>query len=42
MHLESPSVYCLPVHLKDEQIVYFDEDDDPQDVADHAATRELT
>jgi hypothetical protein len=24
MHSESPSVYCLPVHLKDEQMVYFD------------------
>jgi hypothetical protein len=40
MHLESSSVYCFPVHLKDGQMVYFDEDDDLQDVADHVATRD--
>ena len=27
MHAESPTVYRLPVHLEDQQMVYFDPDD---------------
>jgi len=32
-HLEFPAVYHLPIHLKDDQTVYFDPKDDIQDVA---------
>jgi hypothetical protein len=32
-HLEIPAVYRLPVHLKNEQTVYFDPEDDIQEVA---------
>jgi hypothetical protein len=27
-HVEIPAVYCLPVHLKNDQTVYFDPEDD--------------
>lgn len=40
MHSESPTVYRLPVHLKDEQVVYYHDDDDAQEVADRAASRD--
>ena len=36
MHQESPTVYRLPVHLKDEQMVFFHADDEAEDVADRA------
>jgi hypothetical protein len=32
-HLELPVVYCLPVHIKNEQTVYFDPEDDILEVA---------
>ena len=40
MHLEWPSVYRLPVHLPDEQMVVYDPEDDAQDVLDRAAAKE--
>jgi hypothetical protein len=40
MHEEIPSVYRLPVHLQNQQMVYFDDDADPQTVADRAATKD--
>lgn len=35
MHEERPTVYRLPVHLEDEQMVYFD----PEDIAEEVAQR---
>jgi hypothetical protein len=40
MHLEWPSVYRLPVHLPDEQMVFYDPEDNAQDVLDRAAAKE--
>jgi len=39
MHQELPSVYCLPVHLQNEQQVYFQDNDDPQDVLDRSSAK---
>jgi hypothetical protein len=43
-HLELPAVYRLPIHLKNEQNVYFDPEDDIQEVADRltSAKTQLT
>jgi hypothetical protein len=40
MHLEWPSVIRLPVHLPDEQMVFYDPDDNAQDVLECAAARD--
>jgi hypothetical protein len=40
MHLEWPSVYRLPVHLPNEQMVVYNPEDDAQDVLNRAATKE--
>jgi hypothetical protein len=34
MHEEKPSVYRLPVHLIDQHMVYFNDDDNPEEVLD--------
>jgi len=39
MHQELPSVYHLPVHLQNEQQVYFQDNDDPQDVLDRSSAK---
>jgi hypothetical protein len=39
MHEESPTVYRLPVHLEDQQHVYFDEADNAEELADRAANK---
>jgi hypothetical protein len=39
MHAEQPSVYRLPVHLPDQNLVYFNPDDDLNDVLDRDASR---
>jgi hypothetical protein len=39
MHEESPTVYRLSVHHKDQQIVFFNPGDEAVDVADCAVTR---
>jgi hypothetical protein len=40
MHEESPTVYRLPIHLKDEQMVFFHADDEAEDVADRAQNKD--
>ena len=40
MHAQSPTVYRLPVHLEDTQLVYFNADDDANDVLERGATSE--
>ena len=35
MHEEKPSVYCLPVHLQDQQTIYFGDEDDLDEVVEH-------
>jgi hypothetical protein len=37
MHEEKPSVYCLPVHLKDKHNIHYDEKDDPEVLLDNEA-----
>ena len=37
MHEEKPSIYCLPVHLKDKHNVNFEEEEDPELVLDDEA-----
>jgi hypothetical protein len=37
MHAESPSVYRLPVHLKDQNLIYYNPDDDINEVLDRAS-----
>jgi PIF1-like helicase len=39
MHLESPHVYCLPVHLEDQQTVYFNADDNIYEVLERRASK---
>ena len=34
-YLEFSAVYCLPIHLKDDQTIYFDSKDNIQDVANY-------
>jgi hypothetical protein len=36
MHHESPTVYRLPVHLKDQQMVFYNDNDEAEDVANYA------
>jgi hypothetical protein len=40
MHEEKPSIYRLPVHLENEQMVFFDDDDDLEQVEDRAANKD--
>ena len=40
MHAESPTVYRLPVHLEDGQLVYFNPDDNPDVVLEGGASKE--
>jgi len=40
MHAEKPTVYRLPVHLEDQQLVYFTLDDNLNDVLERGATKE--
>jgi hypothetical protein len=40
MHKESPTVYCLPVHLKDQQIVFFNPGNEAEDVTNHALNKD--
>lgn len=40
MHLEWPSVIRLPVHLPNEQMVFYDPEDNTQDVLERAAARD--
>ena len=42
MHAEEPTVYCLPVHLPDQQQVYFDLDDALDEIVDHVSTQNTT
>jgi hypothetical protein len=39
MHKESPPVTRLPVHLEDEQLVYFNPDDNANDVIERGSSR---
>ena len=40
MHYQSPTVYRLPVHLEDQQLVYYNADDDANDVVERGATKD--
>jgi len=40
MHAESPTVYRLPVHLEDDQLVYYNADENLNDVLERGATKE--
>ena len=40
MHAQSPTVYRLPVHLEDQQLIYYNPDDNPDDVMERGATKE--
>jgi hypothetical protein len=40
MHAQSPTVYRLPVHLEDQQLVYFNADDNADDVMERGATKD--
>ena len=40
MHAEAPTVYRLPVHLEDQQMVYFNPDDNINDVLERGATKD--
>ena len=40
MHAEHPTVYRLPVHLEDQQLVYFNPDDNINDVLERGALKE--
>jgi hypothetical protein len=40
MHCEEPNVVRLPVHLPDQHMVYFDPEDDAEDVIDRNATKD--
>jgi hypothetical protein len=39
MHQEKPSVYRLPVHIEDKQTVFFDDEDDPEELLDQDAIK---
>ena len=39
MHALKPTVYRLPVHLEDQQLVYYNPDDNPDDVLERGAKR---
>ena len=40
MHAQKPTVYRLPVHLEDQQLVYFNADDNVDEVLERGATKE--
>src|SRR6202453_2341635 len=40
MHQKSPTVYCLPIHIEGQQLVYCNDDDDVEAVADHAENKD--
>ena len=40
MHSQKPAVYRLPVHLEDQQLVYYNPGDNINDVLERAATKE--
>jgi hypothetical protein len=40
MHGEKPTVYCLPVHLQNEQMVFFDDNDDLEVVENRATAKD--
>ena len=40
MHFAQPTVYRLPVHLEDQQMVYYNPDDNPNNVLERGATKE--
>ena len=40
MHAESPTVYRFPVNLEDQHMVYFNPDDNINDVLERGAVRE--
>jgi PIF1-like helicase/Helicase len=42
MHAEKPTVYRLPVHLEDQQLIYFNADDHVDDVLERGATKETS
>ena len=39
MHKEEPTVYCLPIHLPDQQQVYFNPDDALDEVVDRESAQ---
>ena len=40
MHAQNPTVYRLPVHLEDQQLVFFNADESVDDVMERGATKE--
>jgi hypothetical protein len=40
MHAEKPTVYRLPVHLEDQQLIYYNADENPDDVLERGAIKE--
>ena len=42
MHAEYPTVYRLPVHLEDQQLVYFNPEDDIHDVLEQGANKDTS
>ena len=40
MHAQKPTVYRLPVHLEDQQLVYYNPDDNVDDVLERGASKE--
>ena len=40
MHALKPTVYRLPVHLEDQQLVYYNPDDNPNEVLERGANKE--
>jgi hypothetical protein len=40
MHAEKPTIYRLPVHLEDQQLVYFNPEDNPDDILERGATKD--
>ena len=40
MHAQKPTVYRLPVHLEDQQLIYYNPGDNVNDVLERAATKE--
>jgi hypothetical protein len=39
MHAESPNVYHLPIHLQDEQTIYFNAEDDIDEVLERGGSK---
>ena len=42
MHAELPTVYRLPVHLPDQQMIYFGPDDDVNEILEHGSSKKTT